>query len=269
MNVPEILQTLDPYWDRIIRSPFSQQDVDELESSAGTSLPEPLKVFLLTVGLFQDLTHWGASSIQVYESVRELIAARQFLCDLLPAKNHDLFPFGDDGAGNMYCLSTGGDDWIYLVDHETGKIKKGKVFADWLQAVVTKVLRGIGKRIPNEHKVWAVQFSFRDTPYDGLKALLAGAGGFREVDTDWVIEKSAEGAVKSSHRRIELNGQSLELNRQEYAGWSCPMFSFNMRESLANGRESSQIRILNRLFKAKCRGYRLVDYGPLDSRKLK
>lgn len=36
------------------------------------------------------------------------------------------------------------------------------------------------------------------------------------------------------------------------------------RKEVDEGLERSQIRVLDALFKAKCPGYKFVDYGPLD-----
>jgi hypothetical protein len=226
----------------------------------------------LAVGLFQDLTSGKASPFEVYDSPAQIVSAREFLRELLPPNGQDLFPFGDDGAGNVFSLPTGanGPCQFHFVDHETRKISKKKAFDVWLQDVVANVLKGIRKRVPNEHKVWAVQFSLRGLSYDELKKLLASTGKFREIEREWknLDEDDDDIDVKSSERQIELNGTRLKLGRMDCEDWDTPMFSIDMRESLAKGLEASQIRQLNTLFKEKCPGYRQVDYGPLDGRKL-
>src|SRR5262245_58849092 len=139
MSVQEILATLDPHWDRVLRQPMSKGDVDKLARQVGLPMPRPLNDYLLAVGLFQDLTHGDASPFQIYDSPEEFVAGRRFLSEILP-EQQALFPFGDDGAGNVFCLSTAADatDQIYLVDHETGKVAKRKDFSTWLEGVVAK-----------------------------------------------------------------------------------------------------------------------------------
>jgi hypothetical protein len=268
-SIPDILAPLDPYWDRIIRQPMTRTDVAKLERQVGLTVPVPLRDYLMAVGLFQDLTCWGVSPIEVYDRTSQFVSTRQFLCEILPPQKQDLFPFGDDGAGNVFCLPIADDVpcRIHFVDHESRKVSKQKDFTVWLQAVVTKVVRGIRRRVPNKHKVWAVQFSFGGISYEDLATLLGSVGQFKEIDAGWTNQDTTE-EVTSSERQIELNGENLTIGRLEYAGWDAPRFHFEMRESLVEGLEHSRIGELNRFFKEKCPGYRLVDYGPLDSRQL-
>lgn len=268
--VQDILAPLDPHWDRIIRQPMTQKAVDDLEQQVGLTMPARMRDYLMAVGLFQDLTGWDVSPIEVYDRPSQFVDTHQFLCEILPPQKQGLFPFGDDGAGNVFCLPTAPDVpcRIHFVDHETRKISKRKDFETWLQAVVAKVIRGIRRRVPNEFKVWAVQFSFNGISYEELAALLGSVGQFKEIETEWKnFDTSSEG-VTSSDRLVELNGEVTRIGRLEYSGWDGPSFSFDMRESIAEGFEHSRIRSFNTLFKDGCAGYRLVDYGPLDSRQL-
>jgi len=271
VSIEEILAPLGPHWDRIIRQPMSTREVDALQRQVGVSMPEPLRDYLRQVGLFQDLTWWEASAIEVYDHPEEFTSAREFLLTILPAKKAELFPFGGDGAGNVFCLplADGESCRIHLVDHETAKVSKQKEFSVWLQSVVAKVLRGIRRRPPNERKVWAVQFMFRKTPFDDLKKLLSSAGAVKLIDSDWKNPDKSPAGVRSTDRRLEWNGAPLKLTRMECSDWDSPMLSFDMREPLQQGLQHSQIRVLDALFKAKCPDYKLVDYGPLDSRQLK
>jgi hypothetical protein len=209
-SIKDILAPLEPHWDRIIRQPMSSKEVADLERQVGQKAPAPLRDYLMAVGLFQDLTSGKVSPFEVYDSPARIVSARTFLCELLPLGKQDLFPFGDDGAGNTFCLPTGteGPCQFHFVDHETKKILKKKEFADWLEDVVAKVLKGIKNRVPNKHKVWAVQFSIRGVSYDALKKLLASAGKFREIDREWknLDEDDEDLDVKRAERHIEMNG---------------------------------------------------------------
>jgi hypothetical protein len=268
--VQEILAPLEPYWDRIVRQPLSSAVVDDLEREVGLPLPGPLRDYLMSVGLFQDLTCWNASSIEVYEHASQFIHTRRFLCEVLPPKQQDFFPFGGDGAGNVFCLPAGANVpcRIHFLDHETRKLSQRKDYGEWLQSVVARVLRGIKGRVPNEFKVWSVEFCFSDTAYDTLRNQLTSLGQFREIDADWMNPDTSEAGVTSTERQIELDGQRITIGRLEYEAWECPLLSFNMSEPLANGFADSRIRKFDRLFKERFPGYRLCDYGPLDSREL-
>jgi hypothetical protein len=200
----------------------------------------------------------------VFDSVPDFVSAREFLTELLTPTHAGLFPFGGDGAGNLYCVPPTDvlTCRIHFVDHETAKVSKGKEFTDWLRSVVAKVLRGVRRRPPNERKVWAVQFTFGRTSYDVLAKLLASVGSFKEIDRRWTNAGASKGSAPWKERWIELNGQRLKLV------WDTGMLFFDMRESLAKGPERSQVRKLNALFKEKCPRYQLVDYGALDSAQL-
>ena len=44
--------------------------------------------------------------------------------------------------------------------------------------------------------------------------------------------------------------------------------TFDMQEPVLKGFEHSEIQVLDALFKKHCPDYKLVDYGPLDSKAL-
>jgi hypothetical protein len=244
---------------------MSRKQVDDLQKRVGVPAPTSFREYLMEVGLFQDLTAWSTSAIEVYDDPEDFVLGREFLTEILPANKAELFPFGDDGAGNVYCLLPGDKTpcTIHFVDHETAKVSKRKDFTEWLQAVVAKVLRGIRRRPLNDRKAWCVQFSFSGTSYEDLEKLLRSAGKVKAIDSTWKNPRKT-GGVKSAERRLEWNGIPLKVGRMECADWDAPILSFDMHESLHDGLKRSQIRTLNALFKAKCPGYALVDYGPLD-----
>src|SRR5262249_29333666 len=225
-SIQDILRPLKPHWDRIIRRPMPRPEVAKLEKQVGPPMPQPLRDYLMEIGLFQDLTHWGVSAIEVYESPEDFVAARRFLSDLLPPEGQGLFPFGGDGAGNVFCLPTAKSTpcRIQFVDHETRKIAQKKDFTVWLQEVVAKVLRGIRRRAPNEHKVWAVEFSFSDTDYRDLVKVLRSAGKFKEIDRAWKKTKPTHG-VRVAERLIEFNGERIKVQQMECAAWHGPLLS--------------------------------------------
>jgi hypothetical protein len=262
-SIQDILAPLDSHWDRIIRRPLSAKEVDKLQRRVGLPLPAPLRAYLMQVGLFQDLT--CGQPIEVYDDFEDFVVGREHLAQILPGRKDEFFPFGLDGADNVFCLPVDAKApcRIHFVDHETGKIAKKKEFGAWLQAVVAKVVRGIRRRPTNDRKVWCVQFSFQGTSFAELSKLLTKVGRLKAIDAGWRnVEKSS--GMTSSDRRLELNGVPLKVGRLECKSWDGPMLSFDMQEPLQQGLEHSQIRKLHRLFKKSCPGYNLVDYGPLD-----
>jgi hypothetical protein len=61
-----------------------------------------------------------------------------------------------------------------------------------------------------------------------------------------------------------LDGDTLTIGRLECSEWESPLLSFDMQESIVKIARRSRIRVLNTLFKQRFRGYKLVNYGPLD-----
>ena len=267
-TVSQLLEPLERHWDRIVRTPLSAAQVEELERQVGLPVPAPLREYLLAVGLFQDLT-WGTSSIEVYDSTAEFASTRAFLTGLLPPKHAGLFPFGGDGAGNVYCVPSQAEAGtrIYFVDHENGKVSARKEFGEWLESVVAKTLRGIRRRPPNARKVWAVQFSLPGITFPELLGLLGGVGEARAIDMEWADTTEAGLEVASAERRLEFNGRTLRVGKLEHAAWPRPLVSFDLREPLQE-LEQSTIRRLDSLFRERWPGYKLVDYGALDSAAL-
>jgi hypothetical protein len=268
-SIPEILAPLEPHWDRIIRTPMSDAEIDDLGRRVGLAVPGALREYLAAVGLFQDLT-WGTSDIEMFTKLEEFVSTREFLTGLLPPKYANLFAFGGDGAGNAYCLPAGEDasTRICFVDHETRKVAQRKELGEWLEGVVKKALRGIKRRPPNERKAWCVQFSLPGMAFEELMALLRGVGAVKPIDAAWMNSDTSEAEVTSSDRRFELDGETLQARRLEYEGWDGPQLYFDMREPMAAALEKSRIRTLDALFKAKCPGYKLIDYGALDLQAL-
>ena len=269
LSIKGILAPLDPYWDRIIRRPMSDKECGFLERQVGLPAPAPFRDFLMQVGLFQDLIEDVAPHIRMHESSAEFASARKFVSSL--PKCGDLLPFGTDDAENDCCLppADARSCRIHVVDHETAKVSKGKDFADWLQSIVAKVLRGVRRRLPNERKVWAVQFCFSGTSYEDLKRLLASAAKFKEVDSRWTDVTDPDADVTTKERRIELDGERFKVVRDECPEWKAPMLSFDMTEPVGKGLEHARIWKLKSLFREKCPDFKLVDYGPLDSSELK
>ncbi len=269
--IQEILAPLEPHWDRVVRSPLSDKEIKRLEKDVGVALPDVLKQYLAEIGLYQDLTNWGNSTIELHEKPEQFAAARQYVAKLVKPTAPELFPFGGDGAGNEFCLPTDHElpCRIHFVDHETGKVKKQKEFTVWLESVVKKVVRGIKRRPLNEKKVWSVQFSFNSTPFDRLVELLGSVGKVQVIDDDWKNSDTSPAEVTSTDRRIEFNGAERKIGRLECADWEFPMISLTLREPVLTPIEDSQIRALIAVFKNNCPDYKLVNYGALDIDELR
>jgi len=265
-SVQEILALLDPHWDRIVRRPLTEDEVRALEDRVGLAVPPPLRDYLLNIGLFQDLTPGEDQSIEVFERPDEFADNYKSLCTILSSPSSRLFPFGHDGAGNVYALGdSSGDGWpIHFIDHETRKDSVQGEFLAWLEETVAQVLETIDQRTREGAKVWCVQFSFRGMSFEDLVKLLASVGTVRDIDGRWRNREGWPGQVRTAKRRIELDGRVFVVSRSAFYGWPSPSISFDMEEPVTCPSDESWIRKLDKLFSTKCPGYKLVDYGPLE-----
>jgi hypothetical protein len=251
----------------LVRRPFSDQKLAELERQVGVRAPASIRAWLTHVGLFQDVTRHRDSEFSVLEREADVVNSRQTILDLLGKTGIDLFPFGDDGAGDPVAVrSSPTGDELVLVDHETGKAQRIGSFYDWLSAITDQAAhRAREAEDPAVKKLWRVQFSFATASEDAIVAALREIETVQWLDPAWTSEPPSPAGVHSAHRRFRWQGRARTLKRQTYSGWQAPRFYFDMDESAFIPESDSVIAHLSRIFRSKANlGFKLVDYGPLS-----
>jgi len=249
----------------VVRRPFTAQAIADLEAGVGMSAPLGVRAWLTRVGLFQDVTDRADIDFQLLGSPDAIIGSSRAIGQILgPDGAAGLFPFGDDGAGDVVAVRprTDGSDELVSVDHETGKISSEGRFEDWLSRVVQAA---IDAPTSASDKQWCVQFSFKTVGigaiFDAMRTIAAV-----EVNEDaWSAAATSPAGLRQDKLPFRLDGHPLTLSRLRYDGWITPIFSFDFQESAFVPPEQSLIAILDATFRARRDlGYTLVDYGPLD-----
>lgn len=264
-RVDAALEPLSDHWDRLVRTPLSDEEIDDIESGVGVPMPPILREYLETVGLFQDFCLGGVPSIITFTKQGEFSEEYKFLLELLGEKEKHLFPFGGDGAGNVYALSnaTPEDDRIVFADHEFGTATAETPFFKWLKTVADDVSSGISDYLPNSQKEWYVQFSFEAPSPEEIFDTMASIAEIANIDSPWVKEKTSPAGVKSKVKTVLFNAAPLRFERNEYRGWPGPHFHFNFSEPVETPPAQSLIRMLDTVFTSRFENYKLIDYGPL------
>ena len=260
-SVRAILSRLEPISDRVVRRPLTEEELQALETAVGMPIPSCVRDYFSMVGLFQDLTAYGASEYEVLDRLDLFRENRKFLLKNFGAPAANLFPFAGDSAGNIITTSETTDGaMLSFADHETLKIKTIGSFCDWLSSVVEAAL--IKERPANTEKKWCIQFSFRVSSPDPILAVMRQFATVR-LD-DWSEPQISPANVHSSEAALVFGKEQLILNRSEYRTWEQPMFSFDYREPINLAASDSMIRKLDAAFREAGLAHKLIDYGPLS-----
>jgi hypothetical protein len=201
-----------------------------------------------------------ALDCEVYQRAEGLRSTREFLTENFDDAASPLFPFADDGAGNVLAVAQGKDCCpLFFADHETLEIEELGTFCDWLAKVVDAALKH--DRAPNTEKEWRVEFGFRVADQQPILEALQRFGHAHLGP--WTHKRVTDVGVASWEAPLTFAGRQLRLRRSEYHTWPEPMFSFNFDEPATVPTEQSTIRKLDHAFRALDLGYSLVDYGVL------
>ena len=264
-NMPEpvrkILSRLEPISDKVVRRPLAEEEIQALEAAANSSLPSSVRDFFRIIGLFQDLTAYGTSEYEVFDRFHQFRKQREYLVANFDKSAVNLFPFADDGAGNVIAVAEGPeDDTLFFADHETHELRRIGSFCDWLSSVVDAALKN--ERPANAEKKWCVQFSFH---VSGPEPILAVIRQFGAVSLgEWSERKTLPSKVNSSEAPLAFGNEQLILKRSEYHTWEQPLFCFDYSEAVNLAPSVSVIRKLDASFQRAGLAYKLVDYGPLS-----
>lgn len=229
-------------------------------------LPDCLRVYLQTLGLFEDLTTTEDNPILVFDTVSEYAAARQDLLDgMFGEIDMKLLPFGQNGTGDLFALlsrTDGNADIFFLRQDVPTAEATGLTFDGWLEGVAAQALAGMNQRTPNADKVWCVQFSFKGADFDAIVETLRQVGKVA-LPRGWEHIETSQTGVRKATARLALDGQSITVRRLEYPHWIAPWYFIDMAEPLDTGGKSSTIQNLDDLFHDSVPGYGMINFGAL------
>ncbi|MCC6613858.1 MAG: SMI1/KNR4 family protein [Anaerolineae bacterium] len=266
-SVHHILAPLEPYWDRIVRRPLSDESLARLEQVVGLPLPQCLREYLQVVGLFQDLTYVEHNPIFVFEALAEYGAARRDLLDGLYGEiDMKLLPFGHDDAGDLYAVRASGENdprILFLRQDIPAAEATDMTFCGWLETIVTKALETIDQRRPNQAKTWRVQFTFRGGDIDAILQVMEQVGS-ATLEGDWQHVETTQTGVGKATAQISFGDQQLMIRRLEYPQWIAPWYFVDMAEPLDVNGSGSVIEKLDDLFREQIPGYGLINFGAVE-----
>lgn len=260
-SVRSVLSRLEPISHNVILTPLREDEIRALEAAVGLPLPSCAREYFRIVGLFQDFTDYEASEYEVFDNLEQFRESRQFLVKNFGPAASNLFPFADDGAGNIVAVAEEpGGGALFFADHEMHKISEIGPFCDWLSSAVDSALKDT--RSANREKKWCVQFSFRVSSPDSILEVMRQFG--KVSLGKWSKAKISESNVHSSEAPLAFAEERLTLKRSEYWTWEQPMFSLDYSEPTDLAASASVIRKLDAAFSQASLSYKLVDYGPLS-----
>jgi hypothetical protein len=259
--VRRILSRLEPVSDKVVRRPLAEEEIQALEASVDMPLPACVRDYFRTIGFFQDLTAYGTADYEVFDRFDQFRKQRDYLAANFDKSAVNLFPFADDGAGNVIAVAKGTeDDTLFFADHETHELRRIGSFCDWLSSVVDAALKN--ERPANAEKKWCVQFSFRVSDPEPILTVMRQFGAVSAGE--WSESKTLPSKVNSSEAPLDFANEQLILKRSQYHAWEQPMFTFDYSEPVDLPPSASVIRKLDAGFQRAGWAYKLVDYGPLS-----
>jgi hypothetical protein len=260
-TVRTTLARLEPIKDRIFSAPMTGDELIALERDVALAIPSCLREYFRLVGLRQDLISYKESDYEVFAHAEDFREQRQFLIKHFGEAATLLFPFADDGAGNVVAVAEGQECCqLLFADHETLKLTEIGTFCAWLTKVVDAVLK---QDLPlNREKKWCVQFSFRLAAPEPILVVLQQFGETRLGA--WTEKGVTPAGVRCSEASFTFADRQMLLKKSEYHTWTQPMFSFDCHEPATVPKEQSIIRKLDQAFAAADLAYKLVDYGVLS-----
>jgi hypothetical protein len=253
------------------RNPLSARELDLLESKVGVRIPKLLRQLYGLLGLAPPPLVGGEPYMQLYENVREIVAARRFIEELLGDKVADLFPFADDGAGNYYALlGSSKDDRIRFIDHEVPSVTKKISFLAWLHWTIKDKLdlQEEGTKI-DARRVKYMDFWIYGRKLDEILAAMSQCGAVGKVGRESKKKKIPRSQNTQCRRRVDFDGLPLTIVLTEYATDHPHLHHFYLSEPCDLPKNKSIVRQLDQAFakafkdyhKAACDGK-----GPPDPR---
>ncbi len=256
-TIDKILTDLKPYNDKVVITPLSDEEIDQIQGKFSRKLPTYYIEFLKKIGLKQDLI-WG---------LNDGIDRFADLSEFLPSE--DYFRFGDNGGEDYWLLKFDdeNDRTIYEYDYYCDGIIKclEKTFDDLLIEGLEDIKHRYEQLTPNNAKDWCVQFSARTGSGKFLVAQLTEHFDLpiKIIKEPTHVETSAAG-VKCYEGIIEIDGKEVPLTKQVIKGAGSSNLYFNWKESIQEMQHNSTIKKIDKAL-SKCKfKHVLIDYGILN-----
>ena len=249
----EILRQIEPYKDTIYFHGLTEEEVLNIEKNSKSKFPNYFREFLKIFGVRQDL-FFG-----LLNKEDDFVQKKEYL------PNHIKKSFviiGDNGGEDFWLLNrkdekdTNVYEWKHWLD---GKVEKiGYDFETLLKDNITKLSDTEIKRETNDKKSWCVQFAITTDDEQKIYSTIP-----MTLIQDWELMEISPVQVHCYKTKAKLIDKEISFSRQEYIGWSSPIFYFELEEPVINFGKYSLIKDIDNKLKQTFSKYSLVDYGIL------
>jgi hypothetical protein len=249
----DIKLQLEPYKDRVFYHGLTETGISDIEKEIGSSIPAYFREFLKIFGVRQDFV------FGLLRRERDFIENTNYL----PADvKKSYIVIGDNGGEDYWLLNAidHNDSNIYGWQHwaDGAIVKLGLDFETLLKDNISK-LSSPGVVLPaNDKKNWEVQFAI---PTNNEQLIYSTIPLVRMQD--WELKEISPAEVHCYETKAKLVDNFINFRKQEYNGWSSPIYYFNLSEHANNFGKESLINDIDAKLKKAFPKYKLIDYGIL------
>jgi hypothetical protein len=225
---------------RYIVTPLTDSEVSELEVACDRPIPAPVREWLKTVGAPQNVCR------RLPEDENRFAEMQQWVPD-------GLFAFAsDEELDAIFALDVKGH--VQRLDY-------GKRDPVLVPGTLTDyVLSNLEVPLPIAKTKWHTQLSFTTAKETEVVAELSRAFSLTDL-AGWEYEETSPADVVTHWNRCISPHGPTKISRQEFHGWSTPIYYFNYQIAI------DEIRSLKATFRRLQHldiGFKLINYGLLD-----
>jgi len=246
-----IQEQIEPYKEIVFYCGLTELEVRYIEKKIDKSFPVYFREFLKTFGVRQDLV------FGLFSRENDLIEQNSHLSDKVRGSYSVI---GDNGGEEFWLINTDNPDdtTIYgLQDGLNGQVVKLEFgFETLLFKGVSKLIDEEAEKQNNDSKNWCVQFAI---PADNVQSICETIPLL--LMQDWELKEISPALVRCYETTAKLADGIIKFTRQEFEGWSSPIYYFDLKEPVCNIGKQSLIKDLDQKLKARFLAYKLIDYG--------
>lgn len=248
-----ILKELNQYQDKVLITPLSQEEVNEIQSKFNKKLPQYFIDYLLSFGLKQNIFYGFLDSVNEFQDLSEFI------------ESEDYFRFGCNSGEDYWLLKFDEKDRaVYEFEYYDYQeiVSLEKTFDDLLIEGWNDFKVKVKSKPIISTKRWYVQFCIDIVDCKSLCLALQSHIGIKILKGEEYVSTSPA-MVRKYQGELELFGKKVTFNKRSHSNWESPMLSFDWNESVQQMHTNSEINIIrNALTKSKLQ-FKMVDYSIL------
>lgn len=247
----EIQRQLEPFRDKVFYQGLNESEVKDIEQAIGKIFPLYFREFLKIFGVKQDFV-FGLLTREI-----DFVENSRYLPVEVKAS---FILIGDNGGEDFWLLNTANQydtdlyEWQHWADGKV--VKLGYDFETLLKKSISKLSEPTFERKTDENKSWHVQFAIPSENEEKIYSTIPIT-----LLEEWELKETSPAQVRCYETKVKLGDKVIKLKRQEYDGWSCPIYYFELREPAIELGQQSLIKDIDTKLKAAFPKYRLIEYG--------